>query len=189
MYLIAGLGNPGREYEDTRHNVGFTTLDLIAHSLDLKINKVKFKGLLGEGSHEGRKLLLLKPQTYMNLSGESVKDALNFYKIPPEKLIVIYDDMDLPLGRIRIRPEGSAGGHRGMESIIYQLASDKFPRVRIGIGRPEGERDAAGHVLGRFYGEEIDKIRAAIRAAAEAALMIVAEGVDRAMNKYNGFEA
>lgn len=189
MYLIAGLGNPGKEYENTRHNVGFAALDLIAEKLGTKINKVKFKGLLGEANYEGKKLLLLKPHTYMNLSGESVKDAVNFYKIPLENLIVIYDDMDLPVGRLRIRAKGSSGGHRGMDSIIYQLASDNFPRIRIGIGRPEGERDAVHHVLGKFYGEELEKIKAAIETAAEAALLIVSEDVNEAMNKYNGFEA
>jgi len=189
VYIIAGLGNPGRVYEGTRHNVGFTTLDLIADSLGVKINKVKFKGLLGEAAYEGNKILLLKPHTYMNLSGESVKDAVNFYKIPLENLIVIYDDMDLPVGRIRIRPEGSAGGHHGMESIIYQLGSEKFPRVRIGIGHPSDSQDTVNHVLGRFYGEEAEKIKAVIETAAKAALLIVTEGVDKAMNKYNGFEA
>ena len=189
MFLIAGLGNPGKEYENTRHNVGFTALDLMADSLGIKINKVKFKGLLGEATYEGNKLLLLKPHTYMNLSGESVKDAVNFYKIPLEKLIVIYDDMDLPVGRIRIRPEGSAGGHHGMESIIYQLGSDKFPRVRIGIGHPEDKKATVNHVLGRFYGEEAEKIQAAIQAAVDAALLIVTEGANCAMNKFNGFQA
>jgi len=189
VYLIAGLGNPSKEYENTRHNVGFAALDLIADKLGVKINKVKFKGLLGEAEYEGNKLLLLKPHTYMNLSGESVKDAVNYYKIPLENLIVIYDDMDLPLGRLRIRAEGSSGGHHGMDSIIYQLSSDKFPRIRIGIGRPEGEKDAAHHVLGRFYGEELEKIKATLEASAKAALLIVAEDVSQAMNKFNGFEA
>jgi len=189
VYLIVGLGNPGKEYENTRHNVGFTALDLMADSLGIKINRVKFKGLLGEATYEGIKILLLKPHTYMNLSGESVKDAVNYYKIPPENLIVIYDDMDLPVGRLRIRPEGSGGGHRGMDSIIYQLASDKFPRVRIGIGRPEGEKDAVHHVLGKFCGEEIEKIKIAIQTAAKAALLIVSDGINQAMNKYNSFEA
>lgn len=171
MYLIAGLGNPGREYENTRHNVGFMTLDTVAEKLGAKVNKVKFKGLLGEAMHEKEKILLLKPLTFMNLSGQSLVDALNFYKIPMEHLIVIYDDMDLPVGRLRIRTEGSSGGHRGMDSTIYQLSSDKFSRIRIGIGRPEGQKDTVGHVLGKFYGDEIEKIRATIEAAAEATLL------------------
>ncbi|MCR4430205.1 MAG: aminoacyl-tRNA hydrolase [Tepidanaerobacteraceae bacterium] len=189
MYLIAGLGNPGREYEHTRHNVGFMVLDLLAERLDAKINRIKFKGLIGEAVYEGEKLLLLKPQTYMNLSGESVSDAVSFYKIPQDRIIIIYDDMDLAAGRLRIRPEGSSGGHRGMESIIYQLSTDKFCRIRVGIGRPEGERDAAGHVLGRLCGEEALKIKAAMEAAAQAALLIISRGVHEAMNKFNSFEA
>lgn len=188
LFLIVGLGNPGREYECTRHNVGFAVLDRLADKLDVKINKVKFKGLLGEASYRGQTLLLLKPQTYMNLSGESVSDTVNFYKIPLENLIVIYDDMDLPVGRLRIRPQGSSGGHKGMESIIYQLSSDQFCRIRVGIGKPEDKRDTVGHVLGTFYGEEIQKIKATMEAAAQAALVIVSEGVDEAMNKFNTFE-
>lgn len=189
MYLIVGLGNPGKEYQATRHNVGFMTLDLIAQKLNTKINKVKFKGLLGETFYNGKKILLLKPQTFMNLSGQSVVDALNFFKIPLGHLIVIYDDMDLPVGRLRIRPEGSSGGQKGMDSIVYHLSSDNFPRIRIGIGRPEGKKDAAGHVLGKISDEEVDKIKAVIETAAEAALLIVTQGVDMAMNRHNGFEA
>jgi PTH1 family peptidyl-tRNA hydrolase len=188
VYLIAGLGNPGKEYEGTRHNVGFEALDVIAGKLGATVNKVRFKGLVGEGNYCGEKILLLKPQTYMNLSGESVADAVNFYKIPLDRLIVIYDDMDLPVGKLRIRPSGSSGGHRGMESIIYQLSSEDFYRIRIGIGRP-GERDVVGHVLGKFYGEELQKIKAAVEAAAEAALTVISGGVNEAMNRFNGFEA
>lgn len=187
MYLIVGLGNPGREYQYTRHNVGFMVLDLLADKLATDINKVKFKGLLGQTNFDNKKLFLLKPQTYMNLSGQSVVDAVNFYKIPTENIIVIYDDMDLPVGRLRIRPEGSSGGHRGMESIIYQLSTDKFPRIRVGIGRPEG--DTVNHVLGKFSEHETEKMKAVLMAACEAALTIVKSGVNEAMNKFNGFEA
>ncbi|MDI3481569.1 MAG: peptidyl-tRNA hydrolase, family [Tepidanaerobacteraceae bacterium] len=189
MFLIAGLGNPGKQYEYTRHNTGFLVLDIIAEKLGVKINRVKFKGLVAEAIYEGEKILLLKPQTYMNLSGESVSDAVNFYKIPLDRIIIIYDDMDLPAGRLRIRPEGSSGGHRGMDSIIYQLSTDKFCRIRVGIGRPGGEKDAASYVLGNFYGEEAQKIKAAMEAAAQAALHIVNRGVHEAMNKFNSFEA
>jgi len=189
MYLIVGLGNPGKEYENTRHNVGFMVLDLLSQKLKTDIGKVKFKGLVGETALKGEKLLLLKPQTYMNLSGHSVLDAVNFYKIPVENIIVIYDDMDLPVGRLRIRPGGSSGGHHGVESIIYQLSSDAFPLIRIGIGRPGGEKDPVYHVLGRFGGEEADKIQAVLTAACEAALLIIDNGVNEAMNRFNGFKA
>jgi PTH1 family peptidyl-tRNA hydrolase len=189
LFLVVGLGNPGKEYEKTRHNAGFMALDLLAEKLDTKINKIKFKGLLGEANYKGEKVLLLKPQTYMNLSGQSVVEVVNFYKIPKDRLIVIYDDMDLPGGRLRIKPEGSSGGQKGMESIIYQLASDKFCRIRIGIGRPEGQKNGVSHVLGKFYGEEALKVEAALKAAADAALMIISQGVEMAMNQYNNFEA
>ncbi|TYP51664.1 aminoacyl-tRNA hydrolase [Thermosediminibacter litoriperuensis] len=187
MFLIVGLGNPGSEYEETRHNVGFMVLDRLAAELGIKVDRIKFKGLFGEGVYEGEKLLLLKPMTYMNLSGQSVIEAMKFYKIPPENLVVIYDDMDLPVGRLRIRGSGSSGGHKGMESIIYLIASDGFPRIRIGIGRPPG--DVVDHVLGRFEPGERKKIETVIGAAVEAALTIVRHGVQEAMNRYNGFEA
>lgn len=187
MYIIAGLGNPGKEYEKTRHNVGFMALDILADNLNIKLNKVKFKGLIGEGKFNNEKLLLLKPYTYMNLSGESVADAVNFYKIPLNNLIIIYDDMDLPVGKLRIKPEGSSGGHKGMDSIIYNLSSDKFNRIRIGIGKPEGETDVVGHVLGKFYGPEIEKIKKVTQAAADAALKIISDGTYEAMNQFNGY--
>ena len=189
MFLIVGLGNPGKEYEKTRHNAGFMALDILAHKLDTKINKIKFKGLLGETNYKGEKLILLKPQTYMNLSGQSVVEVVNFYKIPKNNIIVIYDDMDLPVGRLRIRPEGTSGGQKGMDSIIYQLGTDEFCRIRIGIGRPKGPQKGVGHVLGKFYGEEIEKIGNTLEAVTEAALLIINHGVSEAMNKYNSFEA
>lgn len=189
MFLIVGLGNPGKEYEDTRHNVGFMVLDKISEKLNTSINKVKFKGLIGDAMYKGEKILLLKPLTFMNLSGESVADAARFYKIPLENIIIIYDDMDLPTGRIRIRPEGSSGGHRGMDSVIYQLASDKICRIRVGIGRPDGRKDPINYVLGKFQKEEAEDIKAAIEAAADAALCIISEGVQKAMSIYNGFDA
>lgn len=185
MFLIVGLGNPGKQYEGTRHNVGFMALDVLAEELNTGITKVKFKGLLGETFFQGDKIFLLKPHTYMNLSGQSVLDAVNFYKIPPEKLLVIYDDMDLPVGSLRIRPGGGTGGHKGMESIIYLLGTDQFPRIRVGIGKPDEYRDTTDHVLGKVYGEDAQKIQAAILSAAKAALAIVTQGVDEAMNRYN----
>lgn len=187
MFLIVGLGNPGREYENTRHNVGFMVIDRIAEKIGARVDRIKFKGLLGDGIWQGKKVLLLKPMTFMNSSGESVLEAVRFYKIPPENLIVIYDDMDLPVGRLRIRRKGSSGGHKGMESIIYCIASEDFPRVRIGIGRPEG--DVISHVLGIFEPGERRAVEPALEAAAEAALAIVTDGVDEAMNRYNSFSA
>lgn len=186
VYLIAGLGNPGREYEHTRHNVGFKVLDVVAHKLCTSVDKIKFKGLIGEGRYDGQRVLLLKPHTYMNLSGQSVADAVNFYKIPLNKIIVIHDDMNLPLGKLRIRPRGSSGGHKGMDSIIYNLSSDEFCRIRVGIGKPQGEYDAASYVLGRFTPDDLRKIDDVIQIAADASLVIVKCGIDEAMNRYNG---
>lgn len=185
MFLIVGLGNPGKEYENTRHNVGFKVLEKISEKLGVKMDKIKFKGLFGEGTYGGEKILLLKPMTFMNLSGQSVGEAMRFYKVPSENLIVVYDDMDLPVGRLRIRRKGSSGGHKGMESIISCISSEDFPRVRVGIGRPKG--DVVDHVLGNFDPEENQAVEFAIEAAADAALAIVKEGVQEAMNRYNGF--
>ena len=134
MKIIAGLGNPGREYENTKHNVGFLTIDILAEKYGIKVNKIKFKGLVGEGMIGGQKVLLVKPQTYMNLSGQCIREVMAFYKLDPEDLTVIYDDIDLPMGNLRIRKKGSAGTHNGMRSIIYDLQEDGFPRIRIGIG-------------------------------------------------------
>lgn len=189
MFLITGLGNPGQKYKNTRHNVGFMVLDRIAEKLSTKIEKVKFKGLLGDTNYKNEKVLLLKPHTYMNLSGESVKDATSFYKIPIENIIVVYDDMDLPLGRIRIRSKGSSAGHNGLKSIIYQMSSEKFPRVKIGIGKPQNKVKSKGYVLGKFNDEEKEKMDEILDVAADAALVIVEHGVDEAMNRYNNYEA
>ena len=156
MYIIAGLGNPGRQYEMTRHNIGFHTIDYIADQLHVKINKLKFKSLYSETNIADEKVLLVKPQTYMNLSGDSIGDFAEFYKLPPENIIIINDDVSLEAGRIRVRAKGSAGGHNGLKSIIYRLQSDEFPRVKIGVGAPEHEDyDLKDFVLGRFTREEI----------------------------------
>ncbi len=187
MYLIVGLGNPGKQYEHTRHNVGFMVLDEIAYKLCTKLDKIKFKGVLGEGRCNGKKVLLLKPHTYMNLSGQSVKDAVSFFKIDIDKIIVIYDDIDLNLGKIRIRKFGSSGGHKGMDSIIYNLETDRFCRIRIGIGTPDGNAEVIDYVLGKFHQKDaLKKIQNAIKTAADAALTIVEDGIDTAMNRYNG---
>lgn len=186
MYVIVGLGNPGKQYEQTHHNMGFITIDYLAEKLDVSVNKIKFKGLMGEANYKGEKVILLKPQTYMNLSGESVREIMQFYKVDIENLIVIYDDIDLDTGKIRIRAKGSAGTHNGMRNIVFQMQSDEFPRIRIGIrgGMYEkiGLRD---FVTGGFTKEEVPLLEDAVDRAAKAALCIVSDGIDTAMNRYN----
>lgn len=185
MFVIVGLGNPGKKFDETRHNVGFETIDLLAQRNNIKVNKLKHKALYGEGFWGGEKVLLVKPQTFMNLSGESVRDIMTFYKVEMENLIVIYDDIDIDVGTLRIRQKGSAGSHNGMRSIIYQLQSDLFPRIRIGVGRPEFG-DLANYVLGRFPKEEVTTMQEVVERAAKATESIVKDGVDKAMNMYNG---
>ena len=184
MYIIAGLGNPGKKYENTRHNMGFQTIDRLADKHGLKTDKIKFKSLVGEGRIAGQKVLLLKPQTYMNLSGEAIRDAMNFYKLDPENLIVIYDDLDIPAGSLRIRKSGSAGTHNGMRSVVYQLNSDQFPRIRVGIGK-EQKGDIVNFVIGNVTKDEIEPLEQAIDTAVLAIESILDEGIDKAMNKYN----
>ena len=186
MYIIAGLGNPGREYEMTRHNIGFAAIDYLADQNRVKVNKLKFKALYGELKLGGGKVYLVKPQTYMNLSGESIGDFSAFFKIPPENIIIINDDIALETGRLRIRAKGSAGGHNGLKSIIYHLRTDAFPRIRMGVGEPGHEDyDLADYVLGRFTKAEIPVMEDAIIRAADAACTIIQSGVDIAMNRYN----
>ncbi|HHU18410.1 MAG: aminoacyl-tRNA hydrolase [Anaerovoracaceae bacterium] len=184
MYIIAGLGNPGKKYENTKHNVGFITLDLLAKKHDIKINKIKHKALVGEGIISGQKLLLVKPQTYMNLSGNSIREVMNYYNADLDKLVVIYDDVDIPMGGLRIRKKGSAGTHNGMRSIIYDLQTDEFARIRIGIG---GERkmSLAGYVLGGFNKDEKELIQNAVERAVLAVECLLEKGIDAAMNEYN----
>ena len=187
MYIIVGLGNPGKEYAHTRHNVGFETIDILADRMGIEVEEKKHKGLCGKGILAGQKVILLKPQTYMNLSGDSVGEMAQFYKIPPENIIVINDDISLDVGRIRVRPKGSAGGHNGLKSIIYRLNSDTFPRVKMGVGAPKHEDyDLADFVLGRFTKEEIPVMEDAIVKAEKAVSEIIKNGVQSAMNKYNG---
>lgn len=184
MKIIAGLGNPGKEYENTKHNVGFLTIDILAEKYDIKVNKIKFKGLIGEGMIGTEKVILVKPQTYMNLSGQCIREIVAFYKLDMEDLVVIYDDIDLPMGNLRIRKKGSAGTHNGMRSIIYDLQDDGFPRVRVGIG---GERkgDLAKYVISGFSGDDRKLIEEAIVKAADAVTCLVEDGIDRAMVDYN----
>lgn len=186
LTVIAGLGNPGSKYENTRHNAGFIAIDLLSKKYGIKVDRLKHRALTGDGLINGERVLLVKPQTFMNLSGESIRDIVQWYKVPAENLIVIYDDVDLPAGALRIRSKGSSGTHNGMKSVIYQLQSDGFPRIRIGIGKaPEGW-DLADYVLGRFGADEAPIVAGCIERAAEAAALIVSEGVAAAMNRYNG---
>lgn len=184
LYIIAGLGNPGRKYENTRHNLGFITIDLLAEDLGIRVNKLKFKALIGEGRIGSSRVILVKPQTYMNNSGESLREIVQFYKIPMENLVVIYDDFDIPAGTLRVRKFGSAGTHNGMRSIIYQLQSDRFPRIRIGMGS-EDKGNLINFVIGGFRKEEVPVMEEAVRNAADACKCIVTDGIDLAMNQYN----
>ncbi|MDP4088249.1 MAG: aminoacyl-tRNA hydrolase [Bacillota bacterium] len=186
MFLIVGLGNPGEQYEETRHNVGFKVLDLMAKEYKISISRIKFKGVYGEGNIVGEKAILLKPQTYMNLSGESVGEIARFYKVPKENIIVIYDDMSLEVGRIRIRSKGSAGGHNGIRSIIAHLSSDEFPRIKVGVGQPKA--DWVSHVLGRFDAAEEEKLNKSFGAVLSSVEAIIGRGIDDAMNRYNSFK-
>lgn len=185
MYLVAGLGNPGREYEGTRHNMGFEVIDCLSEKLGFEVSKIKFKGLVGEVNIAGEKIIFLKPSTFMNLSGISVSEAASFYKIPFQNIIIVYDDISIDYGRIRIRPSGSDGGHNGMKSIIYQLGSDEFPRLRVGIGGPD--RNLVSYVLGRLREEELKNLPEILKIASDGVIEIIENGIQSAMNKYNSF--
>ena len=186
MYIIAGLGNPGRDYDMTRHNIGFEVIDYLADKYNVKVTKLKFKGIYGEMNIGGEKVFVIKPQTYMNLSGDCIAEFARFYKIPPENIIIINDDIDIAQGKLRIRAKGSAGTHNGLKSIIYQLQKDTFPRIRVGVGAPtHKDYDLADFVLGKFTKDEIPTMEKAIINAADAAVEIVKSGVDKAMNKFN----
>ena len=185
-YLIVGLGNPGRQYESTRHNVGFLFLDRLSEKCGIKINRIKFKSTVAEVNIGGKRCLLQKPQTFMNKSGEAVRDAAAFYKIPPEKIIVVYDDTSLPIDKLRIRAKGSDGGHNGIKSIIYLLGSDGFKRIKIGIGeKPHPDYDLADWVLSGFSPAEKKLMLQSFDAAMSAAELLVREEVNRAMNEFN----
>ncbi len=186
-WLIVGLGNPGTEYARSRHNTGFRCLDLLAEELHCKVDKLKFQGLYTQVSRNGKKLFLLKPQTYMNLSGRSVLQLSAYFRIPPQRIIVIFDDISLPPGRLRVRGEGSAGGHNGIKSIIQELGSQEFPRVKIGVGaKPNPEYDLADWVLSSFSASEEKALAVSLKNGAEAALAIIDHGVSEAANRYNG---
>ncbi len=185
-YLIVGLGNPGKKYELTRHNAGFLCLDLFAMKNDVEIDRLKFKALIGEVSLDGKRCLLVKPQTFMNNSGEAVRDIANFYKIPPEKIIVIFDDISLPCGKLRIRRKGTDGGHNGIKSIIYHLQSDKFPRIKLGIGaKAHPEQPLADWVLSVMKKDDLAQLREASDKACDALPLIINGDVDKAMSLFN----
>ena len=186
-WLIVGLGNPGSQYAATRHNCGFRAIDLLSEKLGCKVNKAKFQGLYGQVQYDDRKLYLLKPQTFMNLSGRSVLQLSAYFHIPPQRIIVLFDDISLPPGRLRIRAGGSAGGHNGIKSIISELGSQDFPRVKIGVGaKPESERDLADWVLSTFSASEEQSLASALENAGAAALCIIEKGVAESANRYNG---
>ena len=186
MFLIVGLGNPGKEYEDTRHNIGFKVVDNIAKEYNIEINRQKFKGTYGEGFIGGEKVILLKPTTFMNLSGESVRAVVDFYNLDNDKILVIYDDISLEVGTLRIREKGSAGGHNGIKSIIAHLDGDVFSRIKVGVGQPNG--DLIKYVLGKFTKEEVVVLSETIEASTKATRDIIKSDVKTAMNQFNGFK-
>ncbi len=185
-FLVVGLGNPGPSYETTRHNIGFLTLDALSERWRLPVSKLKFQALYGQGQACGRKVVLLRPQTFMNLSGEAVRACAQFFKIPPEHILVIYDDVSLPTGHLRLRATGSDGGHNGIKNILYHLKTDRFPRVKIGVGSPPNpDFDLADFVLAPFSASEQPLMRDAIARACEAVECILTQGMDTAMNRFN----
>jgi len=186
LYLVAGLGNPGRQYSENRHNVGFMVVSRLADRLGVAFSRLESKALVTKAVYRDYRLVLAKPQTYMNLSGQAVGALLRFYKVPLENLIIAYDDVDLPLGTIRLRPGGSSGGQKGMGSIIEQLGTQEFPRLRIGIGRPPGRMDAAAYVLQDFSRGEAEILDEVLERGVEAVLTFITQGLTTAMNQYNG---
>ena len=186
MYIIAGLGNPTKEYEGTRHNVGFDVIDRLSERYNIDVTMEKHRALIGKGMIAGQKVILVKPQTYMNLSGESIRSVIDYYKVDPEKeLVVIYDDISLGVGQLRIRAKGSAGGHNGIKSIISSVGTSNFMRIKVGVGEKPQGWDLADHVLGRFSGEDRARVEEAIRDAEDAAVLMIQGEADKAMNDFN----
>lgn len=185
MYIIAGLGNPTKEYEKTRHNAGFDTIDVLAGKHGIQVTERKHRAFCGKGLIGGERVLLVKPQTFMNASGESLREAADFYKVPPEQIIVIYDDISLGVGQLRIRTKGSAGGHNGIKSIIAHLGSQDFPRIKIGVGAKPDRMDLADYVLSSFSQTDRQVMEDAFQEAADAVEFMLADGADAAMNRYN----
>lgn len=185
-WILVGLGNPGKQYESTRHNMGWLALDSLMEKENFKLSKLRFKAWTGILEKNGNKILVMKPQTYMNLSGESVGEAARFYKIPADHVLVISDDVSLPAGKLRIRGGGSAGGHNGLKNIIQHLGTDRFPRIKVGVGSPRpGEQDMVDWVMGKPMGEDRTAVEDALDRAGEAAKTLITEGIDRAMNRFN----
>lgn len=185
LWLVVGLGNPGRQYEKTWHNCGYLVLEVLSQRHQIPLNKIRFKGLTGQGTIAGRKVILLQPTTYMNLSGESVREAMAFYKIPPQRTLVIYDDLDLPAGQIRMRPSGGAGTHNGMRSIIGQLGRQDFPRVRVGIGPLPANWELVSYVLSDIPQDQQKEMFEAFSRAADAVEKTLRDGIEAAMNQAN----
>ena len=185
QWLLVCLGNPGKEYANTRHNIGFLAADALEKRTGVKFNKLKYRALTGEVTLGGQRVLVVKPQTYMNLSGEAVKLAGGFYKIPPERILVLYDDISLPLGKLRIRGSGSAGGHNGIKNIIAHLGTDAFPRIKVGVGAPQREDGLVDWVIGSFTASERKVVDAAIEKALDAAECVIEHGVSEAQNRFN----
>lgn len=186
MYLIVGLGNPEPEYSNTRHNMGFDVINKIAEKCDIELSRNHFKAIYGSGIINGEKVVLIKPQTYMNLSGESVKKYVDFYKVPLENVIVVYDDMDTDIATIRIRAKGGAGSHNGMKSMIKELGSESFPRIRVGIGRPQNEFDRIDYVIGKIPDNEYVKLQEGQEKAVNAIMYYMKNGINNTMNQFNG---
>ncbi len=185
QWLLVCLGNPGKEYANTRHNIGFLAADALEERTGVKFNKLKYRALTGEVTLGGQRVLVVKPQTYMNLSGEAVKLAGGFYKIPPDHILVLYDDVSLPLGKLRIRASGSAGGHNGIKNIIAHLGTDAFPRIKVGVGAPQREDGLVDWVIGSFTASERKVVDAAIEKALDAAECVIEHGVSEAQNRFN----
>ena len=185
MKIIVGLGNPGKEYENTRHNLGYKVIEKLENELGIDINKEKMEGLIGIGKYKTEKIVLVKPLTYMNLSGNCVEKVLNFFKATPEDLIVIYDDIDIAVGKIRIKPSGSPGTHNGMKDITKKIGTKEFARVRVGSGKPEFDMDLADYVLSKFKKDEMKDINKSIDDAKDAVIEILENGIAESMNKYN----
>lgn len=185
-YLIAGLGNPGKAYRENRHNIGFMVLDTLANQLDIKMKRVKSKAIIGTGKFENKSIILAKPQTYMNASGESISPLLRYFKVPIQNLIIIHDDLDISFGTIRIRPSGGTGGQKGMKSIVSKLGSQEIARIRIGIGRPPGRMDPADYVLHNFNSDQIGLRDEILEKASQAVITFINEGLEQAMNAHNG---